>query len=221
VSALPFDKDHSITFPVATVPRHARRAMHIGTLSIALFSALLSFPLTTVRAQDQNTLEIAPELSDSQTRIIEHVQRDDLTEAEVKLWIDFANEIKTHAKQDLTVWERAERILSNPWVFFGFAAQGVFMMRFVVQLIASERKKRSYVPIAFWYLSLAGGLMLLTYALVRRDPVFVLGQGLGIIIYARNLMLIRQRNGKLMDRLDKREQRQLKTTALEPGAETP
>lgn len=76
------------------------------------------------------------------------------------------------------------------WVLFGLAAQLMFTARFLVQWIASERAKDSVMPIAFWYFSLAGGLMLLSYALYRRDPVFVLGQSLGVIIYARNLWLI-------------------------------
>jgi len=79
---------------------------------------------------------------------------------------------------------------NNGWVLFGLAAQALFMMRFVIQWIASERRKRSYVPVAFWWLSLAGGISLLTYACHRRDPVFMLGQALGCIIYARNLVLI-------------------------------
>jgi len=76
---------------------------------------------------------------------------------------------------------------------FGLAGQAAFMMRFVVQWFASERRGRSYVPIAFWYLSVLGGLMLFTYALLRRDPVIMLGQALGLLIYLRNLVLIYRR----------------------------
>ncbi|MFQ5807810.1 MAG: lipid-A-disaccharide synthase N-terminal domain-containing protein [Phycisphaerae bacterium] len=76
---------------------------------------------------------------------------------------------------------------------FGLAGQFAFMMRFVVQWLASERRGRSYVPIAFWYLSLCGGAMLFSYALMRRDPVIMLGQALGIFIYVRNLVLIYRR----------------------------
>lgn len=83
---------------------------------------------------------------------------------------------------------------------FGLAAQATFMARFVVQWLASERRGRSYVPIAFWYLSLLGGLMLFTYALIRRDPVFMLGQALGIAIYARNLVLIHGRRRRYRQR---------------------
>jgi lipid-A-disaccharide synthase-like uncharacterized protein len=76
---------------------------------------------------------------------------------------------------------------------FGLAGQFAFMMRFVVQWFASERRGRSYVPIAFWYLSLCGGAMLFSYALMRRDPVIMLGQALGMAIYIRNLVLIYRR----------------------------
>jgi lipid-A-disaccharide synthase-like uncharacterized protein len=76
------------------------------------------------------------------------------------------------------------------WVIWGFVAQFMFMMRFVVQWIASERAKRSIVPIAFWFFSLAGGTLLLIYAIIRQDPVFIAGQGLGLLIYSRNLWLI-------------------------------
>jgi lipid-A-disaccharide synthase-like uncharacterized protein len=76
------------------------------------------------------------------------------------------------------------------WVLFGFGAQLMFTARFLVQWIASERARASIVPVAFWYFSLAGGVMLLSYAIYRKDPVFILGQGLGVLIYARNLWLI-------------------------------
>ncbi|KEP68213.1 lipid A biosynthesis protein [Thioclava dalianensis] len=76
------------------------------------------------------------------------------------------------------------------WVVFGLLAQLMFTGRFVVQWIASERQRDSVVPVTFWYFSLAGGLMLFSYALYRRDPVFVLGQSLGVFIYSRNLWLI-------------------------------
>ncbi|KAB6715799.1 lipid A biosynthesis protein [Roseobacter sp. TSBP12] len=76
------------------------------------------------------------------------------------------------------------------WVVFGLAAQLMFTARFLLQWIASERAKDSVMPVAFWYFSLIGGVMLLAYALYRRDPVFILGQALGVFIYARNLWLI-------------------------------
>lgn len=76
------------------------------------------------------------------------------------------------------------------WVIFGFCAQLMFTARFLLQWIASERAKTSVMPVAFWYFSLAGGVMLLAYALYRKDPVFVMGQALGVVIYSRNLWLI-------------------------------
>jgi lipid-A-disaccharide synthase-like uncharacterized protein len=76
------------------------------------------------------------------------------------------------------------------WLIVGFAGQALFSMRFIVQWIQSERQKRSMIPLAFWYFSVAGGLSLLIYAIHRRDPVFIVGQGSGLFIYFRNLYLI-------------------------------
>jgi lipid-A-disaccharide synthase-like uncharacterized protein len=76
------------------------------------------------------------------------------------------------------------------WLAIGFAGQAIFTARFLVQWVASERKKDSVVPVAFWWLSLVGGLTLLAYAVSRRDPVIVVGQSMGIFIYVRNLMLV-------------------------------
>lgn len=78
----------------------------------------------------------------------------------------------------------------NGWVLFGFFGQFVFAMRFIIQWIVSEKKKESIVPLSFWYLSLCGGVILLIYAIYKKDPVFMLGQATGLIVYARNLMLI-------------------------------
>jgi lipid-A-disaccharide synthase-like uncharacterized protein len=81
------------------------------------------------------------------------------------------------------------------WILFGFIAQAMFFMRFLVQWIASERARRSVVPVAFWFFSVAGGSLLLVYAIYRMDPVFIAGQATGLIIYGRNLWLIyRERN---------------------------
>jgi lipid-A-disaccharide synthase-like uncharacterized protein len=81
------------------------------------------------------------------------------------------------------------------WILFGFIAQAMFFMRFLVQWIASERAGRSVVPVAFWFFSVAGGSLLLVYAIYRMDPVFIAGQATGLIIYGRNLWLIyRERN---------------------------
>lgn len=76
------------------------------------------------------------------------------------------------------------------WIGIGFLGQALFSARFVIQWLASERSRRSVVPRAFWWFSLSGGATLLGYALWRGDPVFVLGQGLGLVVYLRNLMLI-------------------------------
>ncbi len=76
------------------------------------------------------------------------------------------------------------------WVMWGFVAQFMFMMRFMIQWVASERVGRSIVPVAFWFFSIGGGVLLLTYAIVKEDPVFIAGQSLGLIIYFRNLWLI-------------------------------
>ena len=78
------------------------------------------------------------------------------------------------------------------WVVLGLTAQLAFSARFIVQWIASERAGRSYVPVAFWYLSIFGGSMLLSYAIYRQDVVFILGQSMGLIVYVRNLVLIRR-----------------------------
>jgi lipid-A-disaccharide synthase-like uncharacterized protein len=77
------------------------------------------------------------------------------------------------------------------WLAVGFAGQALFSARFLVQWLASERRGRSVVPLAFWYFSVAGGVTLLAYALYRRDPVFIVGQLGGLAIYLRNLQLIR------------------------------
>ncbi|MBN2906904.1 MAG: lipid-A-disaccharide synthase N-terminal domain-containing protein [Rhodobacteraceae bacterium] len=76
------------------------------------------------------------------------------------------------------------------WVTVGLCGQILFMMRFLVQWVQSERERRSVIPLAFWYFSLGGGLVLLSYAIWRRDPVFILGQSTGLFIYSRNLWLI-------------------------------
>ncbi len=78
------------------------------------------------------------------------------------------------------------------WILIGFAGQALFSARFVVQWWASERARRSVVPRAFWILSLLGSLVLLSYAIHRQDPVFIVGQSMGFLIYLRNLQLLRQ-----------------------------
>lgn len=79
------------------------------------------------------------------------------------------------------------------WLVIGLAGQALFSARFLVQWLVSEKRRESVIPVAFWYLSLAGSAVLLTYAIYRKDPVFILGQSMGSIIYLRNLWLIRQK----------------------------
>jgi len=74
----------------------------------------------------------------------------------------------------------------------GFAGQAMFFMRFFVQWLYSEKHRRSLIPTAFWYFSLGGSALLLTYAIIKKDPVFIVGQSTGFIIYTRNLTLIRR-----------------------------
>ena len=76
------------------------------------------------------------------------------------------------------------------WVLVGFLGQGIFFTRFFVQWIVSERKGKSVIPVSFWYLSIMGSLLLLSYACFRHDPVFIVGQTMGILIYVRNLIFI-------------------------------
>lgn len=78
----------------------------------------------------------------------------------------------------------------HAWLTIGFLGQALFSARFLVQWIASERKKQSVVPVHFWYFSMGGGITLLLYAIYRLDPVFILGQATGLFVYARNLWFI-------------------------------
>lgn len=92
-----------------------------------------------------------------------------------------------------SLWDWFQRVFIeqlDAWAVLGFFAQALFMMRFVVQWIASERARRSVIPVAFWFFSMGGGILLLIYAIQRQDPVFITGQGLGLLIYSRNLWLI-------------------------------
>jgi lipid-A-disaccharide synthase-like uncharacterized protein len=82
------------------------------------------------------------------------------------------------------------------WVGVGLLGQGLFSARFIVQWIASERRKQSVVPREFWYLSLAGALITLSYAIYRLDPVFILGYAPGLFVYARNLYFIHKDPGQ-------------------------
>jgi lipid-A-disaccharide synthase-like uncharacterized protein len=87
----------------------------------------------------------------------------------------------------LTSLQKTELI----WLFIGFVGQFVFFLRFVVQWLASEKAKKSIIPESFWYLSLVGSAVVFSYAVYRKDPVFILAFSLNIFIYVRNLMLIK------------------------------
>jgi lipid-A-disaccharide synthase-like uncharacterized protein len=86
--------------------------------------------------------------------------------------------------------------VDHVWLMVGFLGQGLFASRFVLQWFKSEQVGRSIIPVSFWYCSLSGGIVLLAYALYKEDPVFIMGQGLGLVVYARNLYLIfREKKG--------------------------
>ncbi len=89
-----------------------------------------------------------------------------------------------------SVHHLARWCVDNYVLILGFTAQGLFFGRFFIQWIVSERQGKSVIPIAFWYFSVGGGGLLLIYAILRRDPVFIMGQGCGLFIYSRNLFLI-------------------------------
>lgn len=84
--------------------------------------------------------------------------------------------------------------MNNPtlWLTIGFLGQACFSCRFLVQWLASERQKKSIIPITFWYFSLLGGVTLLAYALYKRDPVFIMGQSTGLLVYCRNLYFVKR-----------------------------
>jgi len=84
----------------------------------------------------------------------------------------------------------------NPWLIFGLAGQLCFGLRFLVQWIASERKGESYIPIVFWYFSIVGSIIVLAYAIHRKDPVFIIGQLTGCFVYSRNLILIARKKNR-------------------------
>ncbi|MDP9128730.1 MAG: lipid-A-disaccharide synthase N-terminal domain-containing protein [Pseudomonadota bacterium] len=90
--------------------------------------------------------------------------------------------------QNVTAWLAGQLDL---WTLIGFFGQSLFMMRFLYQWLASEKAKKSVMPEAFWYFSLGGGIIVFLYALHKHDPVFIVGQGLGVFIYLRNIYFIR------------------------------
>jgi len=80
------------------------------------------------------------------------------------------------------------------WLAVGFSGQTFFSLRFIIQWIQTEKMKKSVIPVAFWYFSLLGGSTLFIYAIHKKDPVFIVGQGMGLFIYLRNLYYILRTN---------------------------
>lgn len=95
-----------------------------------------------------------------------------------------------HLIEQVRVWLDHQPAVELGWLAFGLAGQTLFMMRFIVQWIHSERHQKSVIPVSFWYLSLLGGASVLAYGFHRADPVIILGQLPGTVVYTRNLMLI-------------------------------
>ena len=84
--------------------------------------------------------------------------------------------------------------ISLGWLIIGFAGQIFFSARFILQWIYSEINKKSIIPLGFWFFSILGGITLLVYAIHRKDPVFIMGQATGLLIYGRNLYFINKQN---------------------------
>ena len=82
------------------------------------------------------------------------------------------------------------------WVAIGLTGQVFFTMRFIVQWIATEKKRKSVIPESFWYFSIVGSLILLVYSIYRKDPVFILGQSFGMTVYLRNLYFVNKHKEK-------------------------
>ncbi len=80
--------------------------------------------------------------------------------------------------------------IDKTWLAIGLIGQTLFSARFVVQWLYSEKVKKSVIPTAFWYFSVGGGVTLLAYAIHREDPVFIIGQGAGLLVYFRNLQFL-------------------------------
>jgi lipid-A-disaccharide synthase-like uncharacterized protein len=103
------------------------------------------------------------------------------------------DEVVSHGLQGVVQWAAKE--LREPWTAVGLVGQVIFSLRFIMQWIASERAGRSVVPDVFWYLSIAGSLVLFIYSLHLKDLVFMLGQSAGFLVYARNLVLRKRETG--------------------------
>ncbi|MBF0101896.1 MAG: lipid-A-disaccharide synthase N-terminal domain-containing protein [Desulfobacterales bacterium] len=82
------------------------------------------------------------------------------------------------------------KILGSKWVIIGFVGQTLFFVRWIVQWFCSEKRQESYVPFSFWVISLIGGFLVLLYAIQRHDPVFIVGQVVGLVTYSRNVVLV-------------------------------
>ena len=95
-----------------------------------------------------------------------------------------------HAAATLIHWWQTTPTTELIWIFIGLTAQLLFSMRFIVQWIATERARASIIPETFWYFSFFGGLLLLAYACYRADPVFIIGQAAGLVVYWRNIYFI-------------------------------
>jgi len=93
------------------------------------------------------------------------------------------------------------------WLVVGFGGQAIFSARFLIQWISSERAGKSVIPLAFWWVSIFGTMFLLSYAIWRKDPVFILGQSMGFFIYARNLFLLKREREQLASAADGVENR--------------
>ncbi|MFQ5443996.1 MAG: lipid-A-disaccharide synthase N-terminal domain-containing protein [Nitrospinales bacterium] len=91
---------------------------------------------------------------------------------------------------------------ATQWIIIGFIGQACFFMRFLIQWIVSEKRGESVIPLQFWYFSIGGSMILLTYSIHKQDPVFILGQSVGSIIYFRNLILIARKNKTLAESID-------------------
>ncbi|MCK4917436.1 MAG: lipid-A-disaccharide synthase N-terminal domain-containing protein [Candidatus Omnitrophica bacterium] len=97
----------------------------------------------------------------------------------------------------ISFFENLGRGENGFWLCLGFVSQVIFFTRFFVQWVVSEIKKKSVIPISFWYLSIAGSLGLMAYSIYRKDPVFIAGQSLGLVIYIRNLFFISKNKSKI------------------------
>ena len=104
-------------------------------------------------------------------------------------WVEMAASLLTHSGAERCPTCQHVQT-AGFWFLVGFLGQAVFTARFLTQWVASERRRESIVPVAFWWLSLGGGFLLLAYAIRREDPVIIVGQALGVLVYGRNLALV-------------------------------